>query len=60
MSNGLDPDLDRHFVGPDLGPNCLQTTKFAASKVGVHFKYFCIMLMVKAWISLHRHAVPPH
>ena len=24
MSNGLDPDKDRHFVGPDLGPNCLQ------------------------------------
>ena len=24
MSNGLDPDQDRHFVGPDLGPNCLQ------------------------------------
>ena len=20
----LDPDQDRHFVGPDLGPNCLQ------------------------------------
>ena len=24
MSNSLDPDQDRHFVGPDLGPNCLQ------------------------------------
>ena len=24
MSNGLVSDLDRHFVGPDLGPNCLQ------------------------------------
>ena len=24
MSNGLDPDQDRHFVGPDLGPICLQ------------------------------------
>ena len=23
MSNSLDPDQDRHFVGPDLGPNCL-------------------------------------
>ena len=22
MSNGLDPDQDRHSVGPDLGPNC--------------------------------------
>ena len=24
MSNSLDLDQDRHFVGPDLGPNCLQ------------------------------------
>ena len=24
VSNGLDPDQDRHFVGPDLGPNYLQ------------------------------------
>ena len=24
VSNGLDPDQDRHNVGPDLGPNCLQ------------------------------------
>ena len=25
MPNGLDPDQDRHSVGPDLGPNCLQS-----------------------------------
>ena len=25
MSNGLDQDQDRHIVGPDLGPNCLQS-----------------------------------
>ena len=24
VSNGLDPDQAQHFVGPDLGPNCLQ------------------------------------
>ena len=24
VSNSLDPDQDRHFVGPDMGPNCLQ------------------------------------
>ena len=24
MSNSLDHDQDRHFVGSDLGPNCLQ------------------------------------
>ena len=25
VSNCLDPDQDRHFVCPDLGPNCLQS-----------------------------------
>ena len=24
MSNSLDPDQAQHFVGPYLGPNCLQ------------------------------------
>ena len=24
MPNSLDPDQARHFVGPDLGLNCLQ------------------------------------
>ena len=24
VSYGLDPDQGRRFVGPDLGPNCLQ------------------------------------
>ena len=24
MSNSLDRDQARHFVGPDLGPNCLR------------------------------------
>ena len=24
MLNGLDPDQDRRYFGPDLGPNCLQ------------------------------------
>ena len=23
--NNLDPDQARHFVGPDLGPNCSQS-----------------------------------
>ena len=24
VSQSLDPDQAQHFVGPDLGPNCLQ------------------------------------
>ena len=27
MSISMDPDQARHFVGPDLGPNCLQRYK---------------------------------
>ena len=30
MSNSFDPDQARRFVGPNLGPNCLQ--KFSADK----------------------------
>ena len=29
MSISLDPDQARHSVGPDLGPNCLQTLSAA-------------------------------
>ena len=32
MSNGLDSDQDRHFVGPDLGLNCLQRFSATTSK----------------------------
>ena len=28
VSKGLDPDKDRHFVGPALGPSCLQRLQF--------------------------------
>ena len=28
VSNSLDPDQARHFVGPDLGPSCLQRFKY--------------------------------
>ena len=33
VSNSLDPDEDRHSVGPHLGPNCLQRLS-ADSKQG--------------------------
>ena len=32
MSNGLDPDQDRHSVDPDLGPNCLHLRLSADDK----------------------------
>ena len=36
MSNSLDPDQARHFVGPDLGPNCLQ--RLSADDTGIQEK----------------------
>ena len=33
VSNSLDPDQDRHFVGPGLDPNCLQRS---AADVEIH------------------------
>ena len=42
VSNNLDTDQARHFVGPDLGPNCLkkgyqQTTKVATRGERVNY-----------------------
>ena len=52
MSNSLDPDQDRRFVGPDLGINCLQrlsavTTKVTASKERVKYEtIFCLFDLI--------------
>ena len=35
VSNSLDPDQARRFVGPDLGPNCLQRS--SADDKGRHY-----------------------
>ena len=41
MSNGLDPDQDRRFVGPDMGSDCFQRLsaddKIATSKERVPY-----------------------
>ena len=39
VSNSLDPDQARHFVGPDLDPNCLQ--KLSADDSKQIFKLLC-------------------
>ena len=49
MSNSLDPDQARPFVGPDLGPNCLP--KLSADDTGrqrLNGK-FCLSLPIKLW-----------
>ena len=32
VAKNLDPDQARHFVGPDLGPNCLQRLSVLTSR----------------------------
>ena len=47
MSNILDPDQARHFVGPDLGLNCLKSyqqmtlvcKEFMNEKLNLHIVY---------------------
>ena len=45
MSNSLDPDQARRFVGPDLGPNCqgYQQTTLVDKKLmhGTLWKHLC-------------------
>ena len=38
MANSLDPDQARHFVGPDLGPNCLQRQKLSRAVADKEWK----------------------
>ena len=33
VSNSLNPGQDRHSVGPDLGPNCLQRLSISRRQV---------------------------
>ena len=37
MSKSLDPEQALQNVRPDLGPKCLQMTKFAANKISNYF-----------------------
>ena len=41
MSNSLDPDQARHFVGPELGPNYLQM--LSADKTSKRVNVYCMI-----------------
>ena len=49
VSNHLDPDQDRHFVVPDLGPNCLQRLNQQMTKVAAiaSKEFICDSVSVK-------------
>ena len=47
MSNSLDPDQARHFVGPDLGPNRLQRLSAdGASRQELKSGYLMVILEI--------------
>ena len=54
MSNSLDPDQARRFVGPDLGPNCLP--KLSAEDTGIqrvkpYFEDLLCTFSLKSWFE---------
>ena len=53
VSNSLDPDQARHFVGPDLGPNCLQRLSAdIAGKVLNTKQLLDTTFWLKPWLKL--------
>ena len=59
VSNSLDPDQARHFVGPDLGPKCLQRlsvdNKVAPIEERVKYKTTSVVdstFWLKHWLEL--------
>ena len=49
MSNSLDPDQARHFVGPDLGPNFAKVNQQMklAGRVNIKSCLFSVMSPIK-------------
>ena len=52
VSNSLDPDQARHFVGPDLGPNCLQRLSADIAGTEINTKQLVDTLWLKPWLKL--------
>ena len=43
VSKSLDPDQAQHFVGPDLGPNCLQRLSADIAGKELNAKHYLIL-----------------
>ena len=52
VSNSLDPDQARHFVGPDLGPNCLQRLSADIAGKELNTKQLVDTFCLKPWLKL--------
>ena len=49
VSNSLDPDQDRHSVGQDLGPNCLQRLSVDTKSLHAVVVFFKITFSKKSF-----------
>ena len=52
VSNSLDPDQARHYVGPDLGPNCLQRLSADIAGKELNTKQLVDTFWLKPWLKL--------
>ena len=52
VSKRLDPDQARHFVGPDLGPNCLQRLSADIAGKELNTKQLVNTFWLKSWLKL--------
>ena len=52
VSNNIDPDQDRHYVGPDLGPNCLHRLPADDKSSLARKEYIIIILPVSVYLYL--------
>ena len=52
VSNSLDPDQARHFVMPDLGPNCLQRLSADIAGKELYAKQLVDTFWLKLWLKL--------
>ena len=52
VSKSLDPDQARHFVRPDLGPNCLQRLSADIAGKELHTKQLVDTFWLKSWLKI--------
>ena len=52
VSNSLDLDQARHFVGPDLGPKCLQRLLADIAGKELNTKQLVDTFWLKPWLKL--------
>ena len=60
MSNSLDPDQARHFVGPDMGPNYLQrlsTVDTSRQRADVCFRNLTRMRVIPISYDVSQHDI---